>query len=185
MQIRVGCREPAYSSRRPPVTDCQPADPSSVAARSVKPSNRQDRSVVIGDSLGEEIVNDARKKIINRRSLDRGRLAQPLHAGVKGFVSSLNESVGVGNQRRVRCNRNRHRLICWRSNPEWNTDRYFDEFALFAVEKQGRKMTRICHRDFAPIIVDEADENSCKVPIRADIDLFRSHLENSRRTVAK
>ena len=72
-----------------------------------------------------------------------------------------------------------------RADPEWNTDRDFDEFALFAVEKQGREMTCICHRDFAPIIVDEADENRCKVPVRTDTDLSRSHLKNSRRTVAK
>ena len=47
----------------------------------MKPSNRQDRSIVVRSALGEDSVNDVRKKIIYRLSFDRGRFAQSLHAG--------------------------------------------------------------------------------------------------------
>ena len=46
-------------------------------------------------------------------------------------------------------------------------------------------MTRICHRDFAPIIVGEADENGCKVPSEPMLIFFRSHLKDTRSIVSK
>ena len=57
------------------------------------------------------------------------------------------------------------------------------QFSLAIVEKQDRNVTSVGQRDFALFVVDETDENGCKMSIGIDADFFRSHFENLPRPI--